>query len=143
MFLLDSSIVYELRRRRPDSRLLSWFAGIPDDAIFLSVVTLAEIQSWIEPLFLQNPGRAVKFENWANAVSASPQIIPIDDAIIRLATRWRFEKSLADQASFLIGATAATCGLMTVTRHPEYFQPLGLITFNPFQFETELFQNKA
>jgi predicted nucleic acid-binding protein len=48
MFLLDTNVVSELRRARPHRAVLAWIEEVPPAALFLSAVTLAEIQRGVE-----------------------------------------------------------------------------------------------
>ena len=42
-YLTDTNVISELVRSKPDARVLGWFANTPDEALFLSVLTLGEI----------------------------------------------------------------------------------------------------
>ena len=48
MYLLDTNVVSELRRPRPHGAVLDWIAGVPADQLFVSAVTVGEIQAGIE-----------------------------------------------------------------------------------------------
>ena len=48
MYLLDTNVVSELRRARPHGAVLSWLAGVQESSLFVSVVTIGEIQAGIE-----------------------------------------------------------------------------------------------
>ena len=62
MFLLDTNVVSELRRARPHGAVLAWVRRQDDATLFLSAVTLGEIQAGIELTRDQNPARAADLE---------------------------------------------------------------------------------
>ena len=49
-YLVDTNVISELVRPQPDQGVLRWFADAPDDALYLSVLTLGEIRRGIEVL---------------------------------------------------------------------------------------------
>ena len=71
MYLLDTNVVSELRRRRPHGALLDWIAKVPAEQLFLSAVTVGEIQAGIEITREQEDGIAEELEAWPDKVSAS------------------------------------------------------------------------
>jgi len=141
-YLLDTCIVCELRRRYPDSRIVDWLDSIDDEDIFISVVTLAAIQTAVEHLFRKQEKKAAKIENWLNLIAATPRVIPIEDEIIRLATRWQYENPGINQATTLICATATAGNLMLVTKNPKAYEPLDRVAFNPSCIPEAFFKMK-
>ena len=57
MYLLDTNVVSELRKPKPHGAVLAWFRGVEDAQLFLSAVTLGEIQSGIEITRQQDPDK--------------------------------------------------------------------------------------
>ena len=49
-YLIDTNVVFELTKAMPDATVLAWFAKTPDDALFLSALTLGEIRKGVEKL---------------------------------------------------------------------------------------------
>ena len=85
MYLLDTNIVSELRKLRPNSAVVAWGQGTDEGALHLSAVTLAEIEAGIELTRKQDPARATQLENWANRVAASYHLLPMNAPRFR---RW-------------------------------------------------------
>ncbi len=62
MYLLDSNVVSELRRPRLDASLVDWIAGVPAEQLFVSAVTIGEIQAGIEITRRHDPAKAEELE---------------------------------------------------------------------------------
>src|SRR3546814_5126508 len=84
MFLLDTNIVSELRRARPHGAVLAWLEAQEDADLYLSAVTLGEIQAGIEITRTQDPLRAAQIEAWADELASVWNILSADVAIFRL-----------------------------------------------------------
>jgi predicted nucleic acid-binding protein len=63
MYLLDTNVVSELRRQKPHAAVVAWLESIADEDLFLSAVTLTEIQASIELTRDQSPQRADELVN--------------------------------------------------------------------------------
>ena len=75
MYILDTNVISELRRIKPHGAVVEWVKSVNDDELFISVVTLAEIQSGIEITRDQDEKRAAELEQWLDAVAASYNIL--------------------------------------------------------------------
>lgn len=67
MILLDTVVVSELRKRQPSPALLNWLAGVRDDDLFLSVVSIGEIERGIEKKRQAEPAFADALTRWLDA----------------------------------------------------------------------------
>ena len=83
MYLLDTNVVSELRRPRPHPALLRWVAGAPRHLLFLSAVTIGEIQAGIEITRDQDAAKAVEPETWLGFVLVSFSALPMDAPVFR------------------------------------------------------------
>src|SRR3546814_16356481 len=83
MFLLDTNIVSELRRARPHGAVLAWLEAQEDADLYLSAVTLGEIQAGIEITRTQAPLRAAQIEAWADELASVWNILSAEVAIFR------------------------------------------------------------
>jgi toxin FitB len=83
MYLFDTNVVSELRKPRPHGAVLAWVASLPDREIFLSALTLGELQAGVERTRRQNPTKARLIEDWIDQVESSYQVIPLDAPILR------------------------------------------------------------
>ncbi len=133
MYLLDTNVVSELRRPKPHKAVLSWFAEIPDDQLFLSAVTIGEIQVGIEITREQDAEKANELEDWLNQVVASYGIFPMDLATFREWARLKHRKSDTLIEEAMIAATADVHRLTVVTRNVSDFKKLGVALINPFE----------
>ena len=78
-FLLDTNVVSEIRKKLPDPGVAAWFASVPADQLFLSVLVVGEIRQGIERLARRDPAQAEIFERWlARLVSVyQDRIVPV------------------------------------------------------------------
>ena len=64
MYLLDTNVVSELRRPRPHQAVLAWIQSVPPEQLYLSAVTIGEIQAGIEITREQDPAKAAELGAW-------------------------------------------------------------------------------
>ena len=83
MFLLDTNIVSELRRPNPHPAVLDWIRDVLSDRLYLSAVTIGEIQAGIEITREQDAAKASELEVWLDLVLAVYNILPVDAAAFR------------------------------------------------------------
>lgn len=133
MFLLDTNVVSELRRPRPHQAVLDWIAAIPADRLFLSAVTIGEIQAGIEITREQDAAKAQALEAWLTQVVAAYGVLPMDAEAFRAWARIKHRKSDTLLEDAMIAATAAVHGLVIATRNLQDFATLGVPTVNPFE----------
>lgn len=133
MFLLDTVIVSELRKKTPNARVVKWISSQHEDRLHLSVITLGEIERGIEKRRKEDPSFADALEAWLESLTRlyADRILPVSATIAR---RWgRLSVQLGhDGADVLIAATALTHGLTVVTRNVSHFKPTGVSVINPF-----------
>ncbi len=83
MYLLDTNVVSELRRPRPHLAVLDWIAKVPAEQLFVSAVTVGEIQAGIETTRQQDEEKAKELEVWLDKVLASYGVLPMDAPAFR------------------------------------------------------------
>jgi predicted nucleic acid-binding protein len=133
MYLLDTNVVSELRKPKPHGGVLAWLQGVDDSELFLSAVTLGEIQAGIELTREQNAAKAAEIEAWLELVASAYNVLTMDGAVFRHWARLMHRQSDPLYEDAMIAATAKTHGLKVVTRNVADFQALGLQVFNPFE----------
>ena len=83
MYLLDTNIVSELRKRKPHGAVVAWLEGVANDQIYISAVTLGELQAGIELTRRQDSARAREIELWLIEVASTHQVLPMDGEAFR------------------------------------------------------------
>lgn len=135
LYLLDTNVVSELRRPRPHEGLLNWIGKVPAERLFLSAVTVGEIQAGIEITREQDATRAEEIEDWLGRVVAGYGILPMDAAAFREWARVKHRKSDTLIEDAMIAATARVHRLTVATRNMRDFRQLDVDVTNPFEGE--------
>ena len=130
-YLLDTNVVSELRKPRPHGAVLAWLESLNDADLYLSAVTLGEIQAGIELTREQDPGKADDIEAWLSLVAEAYNVLPMDAATFRAWARLMHRKSDTLYEDAMIAATAQMHGLTVATRNVADFKALGMEVFNP------------
>ena len=134
-YLLDTNVVSETIRPRPDKRVLAWFEKTPDEALFISVLTLGEIRKGIEKM--PEIERRERLRIWLEHELPEwfeDRILPVD---AHVAERWgillgRLGRT-APAIDSLLAASALHHGLRFVTRNIQDFSFSGLEIINPWK----------
>ena len=133
-YLFDTNVISEIRKgARCDENVRSWFSAIPDEDIFLSVLTVGEILRGIERIRRRDLRAAAALERWLEGRVRFQQerILPVDREV---AERWgRF--GVPDPVPVLdglIAATASVHGLTVATRNVADIARTGVPCVNPF-----------
>ena len=134
MFLMDTDVLSALRRRERNPGAVLWVESQRTADLYLSVVTVGEIERGITQQQRQNPPFARELARWLDRVLAwySDRILPVDMATARL---WGQLSATIGHggADLLIAATALEHGLTVVTRNVRHFEPTGAPVLNPFE----------
>ncbi len=132
-YLLDTNVVSELRKPRPHGAVVAWIKDQDEQQLFLSAVTLGELQAGIERTRHQDSSKATEIERWVDQLASSYQILPMDTRCFREWGRimHRKEDELIEDA--MIAATARVHHLIVATRNEADFRSLDIRIFNPFK----------
>ena len=134
-YLLDTNVISETVRPRPDERVLEWLDNTPDDALYVSVLTLGEIRKGIEKMVRSERRERLrvwlehKLPDWFE-----DRVLMVDIAI---AERWGSLCAQVEQTppaiDALLAATALQHDLRLVTRNERDFAFPGLEIINPWK----------
>ena len=133
MYLLDTNVISELRRVKPHGAVLAWLDSLDDKEIYISAVTLGEIQAGIEITREQDPDKAAEIERWLNLVSATWNVLPMDGAVFRVWAKLMHKTSDTLYEDAMIAATAQVNHLIVATRNIADFKSFGIELLNPFE----------
>ena len=136
-FLLDTNVISELVRPRPDSRVVKWIDSTAESLLYLSVLTLGEIRTGITSLV--DGRRRVSLESWLDhdlTARFSGRILPIDSAVAdrwgRISANAKAKGSPMPVIDGLLAATAMQFDLTVVSRDETFHKLPSLEVFNPW-----------
>ena len=131
MFLLDTNVISEARRGSMEAG--RWLAPIAPDRLFLSVLTLGEIERGMLKLGRRDPVGAKRIADWRDTLRIyyENRILPITNEIALEWGRLPAGRTIG-VADALIAATAIVHGLTMVTRNARDFEETGVILINPW-----------
>ena len=135
--LLDTCVISELIKPSPDPAVIAWTGNTPEDACFLSSITLGEVMNGISRLPAGR--RRVRLEAWFDGLfdRYEARIIPVD---AQVATKWGNlagelgrRGTSTSMADGLIASTALVHGLNLATRNIADFKPFEVEIVNPWK----------
>ena len=134
MYLLDTMVLSELRKKERNPGVTQWLTDKPDHALFVSVVSIGEIAKGIAVQDKQNREFAKVLRLWLEKLLLlyRERILPVD---IPIAKRWGELSVHANNSGvdILLAATALEHGLTIVTRNGKHFSRTGATCVNPWQ----------
>jgi predicted nucleic acid-binding protein len=132
VYLIDTNVVSELRKPRPHPLVIAWLRGVSNRDLFLSAVTVGELQAGVELTRHQDKTKAEEIEAWIGKVAATWNVISMDAKAFRYWARLMQGRSDDLIEDAMIAATAHVHRLTVVTRNVRDFVPLGAPTLDPF-----------
>ena len=136
MYLLDTNIISELRKPKPHGAVVAWVQSIDDKDLYLSAVTIGEIQAGIEITREQDAAKAQQIEQWLDLVAATYNVLPMDATVFRAWAKLMHRTSDTLYEDAMIAATAKVHHLTVATRNIADFQGFGVNLVNPFDGST-------
>ena len=139
-YLLDTNVISELVAIHPDPPVAKWVESVDPESIYLSVITIGELNKGIEKL--PDSRRKTALEVWLVndlLVRFRDRIITLDISIMmtwgKLVARLEAIGLPMPAIDSLIAATAAQSGFTLTTRNTRDFQPTGIKLYNPWEFQ--------
>jgi toxin FitB len=133
MYLLDTVVLSELRKRRRNANVVAWIGSVAAADLYVSAATVVEIEFGIERQRRLDPAFAAALAGWLDTMLRlyGERVLPIT---VQIARRWgRLAAQIGNRdLDLAIAATALEEGLTVVTRNVSHFAPAGVATLNPF-----------
>ena len=136
-WLLDTCVVSELVRPRPKASVIAWIQQCDEDELFLSVITIGELEKGIAKL--PDSAKRTRLENWVRRDLRDRfvgRLLAIDAGV---AARWGAMTGASEARGRplpvidgLIAATGEHHNLTVVTRNTEDLERCGARCFNPW-----------
>ncbi|PRH86002.1 VapC toxin family PIN domain ribonuclease [Labrys okinawensis] len=137
-WLLDTNVLSELRRPKPEPRVAAFVSAQPLDSLYVSIVTFAEIRYGIE--VIADPARRADLHDWlANRIRPlfQQRALPVsEDVMLKwrlLVAEGRKTGHTLSQPDLIIAATALLHDLVVVTRNEADYRQAGVRLHNPWQ----------
>jgi predicted nucleic acid-binding protein len=137
-YILDTCVVSELVRPNPEPKVVQWISQCDEEALFLSVVTIGEIQKGITKL--TDKKRSAVIQQWLDSELRERfqgRILSVSEEV---ALTWGIILGETEQKGIavssidgIIGATAVTLNLTVVTRNEKDIAPTGARVLNPWK----------
>lgn len=136
MFLIDTNIISEVRKaERCDPNVATWYTGVNDDDLYLSVLVTGEIRKGIELSRSREPQKSESLHRWLQLLEQDfgERILPVNLAV---ANEWGRLSALRKLPVIdgLLAATARVFDLVLVTRNINDVTGLDVKILNPFEF---------
>jgi toxin FitB len=136
MYLLDTNVVSELRRpRRTDPKVAGWADGVPAEDMFLSSVTILELETGARLLARRDVKQGMLIQQWIEdrvLTVFADRILAVDTAVARRCAPLHVPDPRPYRDS-LIAATALIHRLTVVTRNKADFEPMTVPVLNPWE----------
>jgi predicted nucleic acid-binding protein len=137
-YLLDTCVLSEFTRHQPEEKVVEWIRAINEEMLFISVITIGEIQNGIERL--PESHRKTELLVWMNnklIKRFEQRIIPIDTPTMliwgSLTARMKSAGKPLGAMDSLIIASALYNNFIIVTRNTQDFLPCGVSVLNPWE----------
>jgi toxin FitB len=132
MYLLDTNVISEIRKPRPHGAVLAWLRMQSEGNLYLSSVTVLELQRGAERTRKQDRSIAEMIDRWIDEVSAAFPVIAMDTAIAREGAKLMAGRSEDLFEDAMLAATARLRRLTVATRNLRDFALFEVPTINPF-----------
>jgi predicted nucleic acid-binding protein len=138
MYILDTNVISELRKAKSKSvnkKVIKWAKGISPASLFLSVITILELEIGIHAFLQRDSSQGALLRTWMNThvlPTFSDRILLLDIAVAQCCARLHVPNKKSERDA-LIAATALVHGMTVVTRNVNDFKQTGVEMFNPWE----------
>lgn len=139
-FLLDTCLISELVKKKPDEKVVTWLDKCDEQNLFLSVLTFGELQKGVSKLLVSD--RKEELQTWIDhdlAERFAGRILAVDRDTALVWGRLQGEAEQCGEklpvTDSLIAATAKAHNLTVVSRHSKDLERCKAKVFNPWKFE--------
>ncbi len=142
MYLLDTSVVSELRKiktGKADRNVSAWSDSVDALELCVSAVTIEELELGVLRMERRDTAQGELFRRWLNdqvMPAFEDRVLPVDTNVARTSAGLHVPDRRPIRAG-LIAATALVHGLVLVTTHVAYFEPMGVELLNPWESNSE------
>lgn len=139
MYLLDTNVISELRKGKSgaaDQRVLTWAESVPASSLYLSVITVLELEIGVLLVEHRDSAQGQWLRSWLNIhvlPAFSDRILPVDTAVAQHYAKLHVPDPRSDRDA-LIAATALVHGMPVVTRNVQDFARTGAKLLNPWEY---------
>jgi toxin FitB len=135
-YLLDTNVVSETRKKRPDTGVTAFLAAADSAGLFLSVLTLGELRKGVEARRKTDPVAADQLSGWVDTIETefADRLLCVDAPTATLWGELSAGRSLP-VIDTLIAATAIRHGITLVTRNMGDFESTGALLVDPWQLD--------
>lgn len=138
MYLVDTNVISELRKarsRKGDKNVLAWADSVPASSLYLSAITVLELELGILLIERRDPAQSTMLRSWLDThvlPAFLDRVLPVDTVIARRCAKLHVPDRRPDRDA-LIAATALVHGMTMVTRNVHDFTGTGVEVINPWK----------
>lgn len=140
MFVLDTNVVSELRKAKAgkaDKIVAAWARSVPSGSLFLSVITILELETGALLVERRDPAQGAILRAWLDSQvlpAFAGRVLVVDTAVAKRCARLHVPDPRAERDA-LIAATALVHGMTVVTRNVADFESTGVQILNPWNHD--------
>ncbi|RMQ41698.1 Ribonuclease VapC [Pseudomonas cichorii] len=134
MFLLDTHVVSELRKRDADANVVRWAKDHAPASLFISAITVMELETGVLRIERRDSLQGATLRGWLEhrvLKAFAGRILAVDSAVARRCAQLHIPDPRSE-CDALIAATALVHGMKVVTRNTADFQRCGVTVLNPW-----------
>lgn len=135
MYLLDTNVVYELRKGdRANERVRAWLESVDEAELFVSVLVAGELRQGVERLRRRDAAQARRLDRWLRQIleGYAERVLPIDASVADLWGRLNVPQPIST-VDGLLAATALVHDLTLVTRNVKDVERTRARVLNPWE----------